>query len=153
MAPSSSSVSDTLKDLWALLKAYGKQETVDPLKALGRYLGYGVSGAILLSLGFFFLALSALRALQTQTGDVFADTWSFVPYFIVFVALVIVVVVAVSRVNKGLHATYLSETGVPTATDPDPTHHSTPVTEPRPVDQLPTNPLPVEPPPGEKDQP
>ena len=51
MAVTNPSISDTIKDLWALLKAYGKQETVDPLKALGRYLCFGISGAILLSLG------------------------------------------------------------------------------------------------------
>ncbi len=137
MGPTNSSIAETLKDLWALLKAYGKQETVDPLKVLGRYLGFGIGGAILLSLGGFFLALSALRALQTQTGDVFADTWSFVPYFIVLVALVGIVVLAVSRINKGLHATYLSDTGAPTATDPDPAHHTTPVNAPAPIDTPP----------------
>lgn len=128
MAPTNASIADTLKDLWALLKAYAQQETVDPLKALGRYLGYGLTGAALLALGIFFLALAALRALQTHTGDVFADTWSFVPYFIVVTGLIIVVVIAVSRVNKGLHATYVSDTGVPTSIDPDPAHHTPPVT-------------------------
>ena len=133
MASTNPSISDTLKDLWALLKAYAKQETVDPLKALGRYLGFGFSGAVLLALGAFFLALAALRALQTQTGDVFADTWSFVPYLIVVIGLVGIVILAVSRINKGLHATYLSDTGVPTAIDPDPTHHTTPVNAAAPL--------------------
>jgi len=124
MASPNPSIADTLKDLWALLKAYAQQETIDPLKSTGRFLGYGIAGGLMLSLGGFFLALSLLRALQTQTGDVFADTWSFVPYLIVFVALVVVVAIVLSRVNK---TTYLSDTGVPTSHDPDPAH-------PRPLD-------------------
>ena len=41
---------------------------VDPLKALGTYLAWGAAGAVLLAAGLFFVALSALRALQTETG-------------------------------------------------------------------------------------
>jgi hypothetical protein len=92
---------DTVQDLWDLLVAYAKQETVDPLRNLGRYLGFGLAGSALLTLGTFFLALSALRALQTQTGDVFDGNWSFVPYLIVIVALALVAAVAVSRIKKG----------------------------------------------------
>ena len=103
MAPKTKSISETLQDLWALLKAYGKQETVDPLKSLGRYLGFGLGGSALISLGLFFLALSLLRALQTQTGEVFEDHWSFVPYLIVVVVLAVVAVVAVTRITRGPH--------------------------------------------------
>lgn len=51
-----------LKDL---VISYAKQETVDPLKTLGRYLGFGLGGAILIGTGWVFALLSLLRALQT----------------------------------------------------------------------------------------
>ncbi len=39
--------------------------------------------------GVVFLGLAGLRALQDETGDTFAGDWSWVPYLIVFAALVI----------------------------------------------------------------
>jgi len=66
---------------------YVKQETVVPLKQLGRYIGFGIVGSLLLGLGVVLLAVGGLRALQTETGSTFAGDWSWGPYGIVFVAL------------------------------------------------------------------
>ena len=57
--------------MWELTVAYAKQETVDPLKGLGRFLGYGVSGSLVFGFGALLLLLSLLRALQTETGTTF----------------------------------------------------------------------------------
>lgn len=100
MVRSSKSVPDTIQELWDLLVAYAKQETIDPLRNLGRYLGFGLAGISLLTLGTLFLALSALRALQTMTGDVFAGFWSWVPYVIVILGLSAVIVLAITRISK-----------------------------------------------------
>jgi hypothetical protein len=97
-------IADILRELWELLTAYAKQETVDPLRSLGRYLGYGLGGATLLAMGVFFLALSGLRALQTETGDVFTGAWSAVPYAIVAIVLVAIAALAASRITRGPHA-------------------------------------------------
>lgn len=67
------------RDLVDLVVGYAKQETVDPIKRLGKAVALGMLGAVLTGTGAIFLALSALRALQTET-DIFADDWSFVPY-------------------------------------------------------------------------
>jgi hypothetical protein len=80
---------ETIRELKELVIAYAKQETVDPLKGLGRYVGFGVGGALLLGAGVMFLAIGALRALQSQTGTTFTGNWSWVPYFIVVVGLLI----------------------------------------------------------------
>lgn len=93
-------ISDSLRELWELLQAYARQETIDPLKPLGRYLGYGVGGMALIGVGLVYLGLSGLRAMQSQT-DLFEGPWSFVPYLIVVAVLGAVVAIAVSRISKG----------------------------------------------------
>jgi hypothetical protein len=74
-------------ELRDLVVAYFKQETLLPLKALGRYAAFGVGGALLLGFGVLFLGVGGLRALQTETGETFTGDWSWVPYIIVVVAL------------------------------------------------------------------
>jgi hypothetical protein len=76
-----------VSELRDLVVAYIKQQTLVPLKQLGRYVGFGLLGSLLLGFGVVFLALSGLRALQTETNGTFADDWSWVPYVIMVVAL------------------------------------------------------------------
>jgi hypothetical protein len=75
-------------ELRDLVVAYFRQETVAPIKSLGRYVLFGVAGALFLGLGVVLLAVGVLRLLQTETGSTFRGDWSWVPYGIVFVALV-----------------------------------------------------------------
>ncbi|HEX5586146.1 MAG TPA: hypothetical protein VFZ17_02465, partial [Acidimicrobiia bacterium] len=74
-------------ELRELVVAYVKQETLVPLKSLGRWVGFGLGGSLLLGFGVVFLAMSGLRALQDETGDTFTGNWSWVPYLIVVFAL------------------------------------------------------------------
>ncbi len=76
-------------ELRDLVVTYVKQETVVPLKQLGRYAGFGIGGAFLLGLGVVLLGVGGLRALQTETGDTFTGDWSWAPYLIVFAALML----------------------------------------------------------------
>jgi hypothetical protein len=76
-------------ELWELVLAYFKQETLDPFKQLGRYVAFGIVGSFLLGAGVVYLAMSGLRALQTETGDTFAGDWTWVPYLIVTAALLV----------------------------------------------------------------
>lgn len=71
---------EMIGDLWQLIRDYAKQETIDPLKSIGRFLKLGLPGAILLSLGLLFGCLAIIRALQVETGDALDGNWSFVPY-------------------------------------------------------------------------
>ncbi len=93
------SIPAVLADLWDLLKTYAKQEAVDPLKAVPRFLALGVASSILLGLGIVLLSLAGLRALQTETGSTFTGNWSWAPYLVTFGAAVVVVVIAVSRIG------------------------------------------------------
>jgi hypothetical protein len=96
----SKSLPETANELWALTKDYARQETVDPLKDVGRYLGFGLAGALLGALGVVMLMLAGLRALQTQTGSTFTGSWSWAPYAIVVAVALLLVLLAVSRISK-----------------------------------------------------
>ena len=50
-----------LKDM---VVAYARQETVDPLRTLGRHLGFGIGGALVIGTGWVFALLALLRGLQ-----------------------------------------------------------------------------------------
>ena len=73
-------VKEVISDLWLLCRNYAKQETIDPLLMLKRFLGLGLAGAILLSMGLGFGALAIIRMLQTETGDHLTGSWNWVPY-------------------------------------------------------------------------
>jgi hypothetical protein len=77
------------RELVDLVIAYTKQETVDPLKRLGKSVAFGVAGAMLVGIGGVFLTLSALRAVETET-DFFEEhnlTWA--PYLALALLLVV----------------------------------------------------------------
>ena len=76
-------------ELREMVVEYVKQETVVPLKQLGRYITFGIVGSFLLGLGVVLLGVGGLRALQTETGTTFVGDWSWAPYGIVFVALML----------------------------------------------------------------
>ncbi len=98
--PESKSMPEVANELWGLTKDYARQETIDPLKGVGRYLAYGAAGALLGSLGVILLMLSLLRALQTETGDTFDGNWSWAPYMIVLVVAGAVAAYAFSRISR-----------------------------------------------------
>ena len=47
------------------------------------------------------VALSGLRALQTETGTTFTGNWSWVPYFITLIGTVAVAALVATRISKG----------------------------------------------------
>ena len=74
------------QDVLQLVIGYAKQETIDPIRNLGRFVGYGLGGALLGSLGAVLLLLGGLRLLQTETSAFDGDGWrSCVPYAVVLV--------------------------------------------------------------------
>ena len=81
----------TIRELKELVIAYAKQETVDPLKGLLRYVAFGIAGALLIGTGVTFLAMGALRALQgDRRGPHFTGNWSWAPYGIVVVGAAVI---------------------------------------------------------------
>ncbi len=97
------SLGEVVSDIVELLKAYAKQETLGPLKRLGRYLGFGIGGSVLIATGLVFLMLTGLRVLQVETGSTFTGSWSWAPYAIVLVVSLAVAALFLSfmRTPKG----------------------------------------------------
>jgi hypothetical protein len=94
------SITRVLVDLKDLTVSYAKQETVDPIKGLARYVGLGVAGSLCVGMGVILLALGGLRALQTQTGTAFTGNLSWLPYVITLVFLAVVIAAAVYAISK-----------------------------------------------------
>jgi cytochrome b subunit of formate dehydrogenase len=94
------SAPELVAELRTLVVDYAKQETIDPLRNLGRYLAFGVMGSVLLAIGGIFLTVGLLRLLQDQTGSAFDGNWSFVPYLLVLVFAAIVLGVLVSKILR-----------------------------------------------------
>ncbi|MEL7158131.1 MAG: hypothetical protein AAFN30_16250, partial [Actinomycetota bacterium] len=84
------------QEIQQMVVDYAKQETVEPLKHLGRYLGFGVAGSLLVFLGTFFLGLATLRLMQSF--EVFSgSSWaSSLPYVIAIVILLLILVLIYS---------------------------------------------------------
>lgn len=79
------------QDVWELLVAYAKQETVEPLRGLQRWVAAGAGGSLLIATGVSLLLLACLRALQTETGTTFTGNWSWAPYLITLVGAALVI--------------------------------------------------------------
>jgi hypothetical protein len=80
-----------ISELIDLLKRYVLQETVGPLKTIGRSLGVGAGAAIAFGIGGIFVLIGVLRVLETETGTVFTGNWSWAPYLLTAVAGVLVI--------------------------------------------------------------
>jgi hypothetical protein len=88
-------------DAFQLTVDYLKQETVQPLRGLGRFLYMGIAGSFFLAFGILLILLGILRLLQTETGTALKGDWSWVPYAAVFVLGIAVIGVAVWRITAG----------------------------------------------------
>ncbi len=88
------------KALAKLVQDYAKQETVGPLKGLGRYIAFGMAGSIFWALGLILLVLAGLRVLQTQTGSALDGNWSFAPYLIMLVVAGIIIGLAARAIVR-----------------------------------------------------
>ena len=79
----------TVRELQELVVAYAKQETIEPLKGMARFAGFGIAGALLVGVGVAFMSIGMLRGLQSLSGWGVHGNWSWVPYIAVVIALVL----------------------------------------------------------------
>ncbi|MEM7142117.1 MAG: hypothetical protein AAF548_13925 [Actinomycetota bacterium] len=80
-------------DVFDLIKAYARQETIEPLQPAKRWIAMGIGGSLLLMLGSISLTLALLRVLQEEGPSWMTGNLSWMPYLITLaVALVIIIV-------------------------------------------------------------
>ncbi|CAN5549544.1 hypothetical protein BH18ACT1_BH18ACT1_18620 [soil metagenome] len=87
-------------ELFDLVRAYAKQETIEPIKGLGRFAAFGVAGSLFIGIGTVLVSIGLLRLLQTETDDVFDGAWSWVPYLLTLVLCAVVIGLALSATRR-----------------------------------------------------
>ncbi len=95
----------SLGEVVEYVKAYAQQETVGPLKGIGRWIGLGAAGAVALGLGLSLVLLGLLRLIQSEWDSVAEGGSSWVPYMIVLAVALALLALTLMRINK----TFLSK--------------------------------------------
>jgi hypothetical protein len=88
------------RDTTSLLRDYLLQETVDPIRTLGRYVVAGTLGSFFVGMGALMLLVGLLRLLQGETSA-FSGNLSWIPYLIVAFVAVCVIALTVLRIVTG----------------------------------------------------
>jgi hypothetical protein len=91
---------EVISDLVDMLKNYARQETVDPLKSLGRFVGFGAGAALCWGIAGTLITLGVLRVVQIETRDLFDGNWSWVPYMAALVVSSVATVASLKLIRK-----------------------------------------------------
>jgi len=89
------------KELVDMVIAYAKQETLEPLKGLGKKAALGLGGALLLSVGGVFVSIGALRAMQTETPWFEEHNVTYLPYIATVVLLLLLSLIGWKGLGPG----------------------------------------------------
>jgi flagellar biosynthesis protein FliQ len=103
------SVQRDLDEIKTLALRYIKEETIQPIKEMGRFVLWGAVGSLLVGFGYLFLLFGALRFLQDQF-KVLDGTLSWIPYLIVVVLAAMVIGLTVWRIVSGTAKRRLKDT-------------------------------------------
>jgi uncharacterized sodium:solute symporter family permease YidK len=82
------------------VKAYAKQETLDPLKGAGRWLAYGAAAALTMGLGLMLILLGTLRLVQTEADRLARGSLSWAAYAVTLVVTIVLLAFTLLRVKK-----------------------------------------------------
>ena len=99
MPDNSKSLPTLAVELKDLVVTYAKQETIQPIKGLGRFIAFGVAGSLLVAVGLVLLVLAVIRVLQEELPDTFDGNLSFLPYVVALVFCIVASVLAVRGIG------------------------------------------------------
>ena len=96
---------DHVTELREMVIGYAKQETIEPLGALKRYVGWGAAGSLFGGAGCALLLLGLLRGLQSvhflnQPLQPHGGTWSWLPYVITVAVGALMIGLSLWRARK-----------------------------------------------------
>lgn len=89
---------DMVGDFFDLTKDYLRQETIEPMKRLGRLAAFSAVGAIFFVIAAVFLAVAGMRFIVAAMPD--GAIWSGVGYIAASLAIVIVTGLVIWRAVK-----------------------------------------------------
>ena len=95
------SLQKDIEDIKDLAVRYIKEETVKPVKALGRYMLFGAIGSLFVGVGTALLLFGLLRFLQNQF-TVLNGSLSWIPYLIVAGVSAVVLALTAWRISSGV---------------------------------------------------
>jgi hypothetical protein len=99
--PEQKTIPQVLSELWEMLISYAKQETVEPLKGLLRFVGFGIAAMLFLGTGVLLMSVSVLRLLQTKEpfGWSLTGNLTVIPYIVSLVVLAVLIALAVAAIK------------------------------------------------------
>lgn len=80
-------------------KDYAVEQIVGPIRGAGRWLAFGLAGALAMGIGLLFGLLAILRLVQDLGGGALDGAWSFVPYVVTAVSAGPAIGFSLSRIN------------------------------------------------------
>ncbi len=95
-----STIRRDVDEIKELATTYVNQESIDPLKATGRYAAWGCAGSLFIGMGAMLALVGLLRVLQDETA-VFHGTWSWVPYIIIALIGILIIALIAWRIVSG----------------------------------------------------
>ncbi|HEX6475920.1 MAG TPA: hypothetical protein VF005_01500 [Acidimicrobiales bacterium] len=90
-----------VSELKDLVLRYLQQETLEPIKDLGRFVLFGIVGSAVLITGLTLLLVGLLRGLQEETGSTFTGNLTWVPYGICALTGLAVTGLAAAAITRG----------------------------------------------------
>lgn len=96
----SKSTGEVVSELWGLLKDYGKQETIDPLKTLGRFVAWGSAASVCFAIAGTLFAVAILRVLQIEGRRWLGGNWSPVAYVLALIVVSLVAYLSIKQIKK-----------------------------------------------------
>ena len=90
----------SLGEVIDFVKSYAKQETIGPLRGVGRWLGFGAAAAFAMGLGLMIVLLGLLRLIQTEADRLASGSLSWAAYGLTLIVTLALLVLTLLRVKK-----------------------------------------------------